>query len=55
MCEKLPAYWRDLLESKLATARKRKAVKDLLGVAVEQGEDLRVTLRKEGDSFPRRG
>jgi hypothetical protein len=39
------------LESKLATARKRKAVKDLLGVAVEQGEDLRVTLRKEGDSF----
>ena len=39
------------LESKLATARKRKAVKDLLGVAVEQGEDLHVTLRKEGDSF----
>jgi hypothetical protein len=40
-----------ILEAKLATARKRKAVKDLLGVAVEQGEDLRVTLRKEGDSF----
>ena len=39
------------LESKLATAKKRKAVKDLLGVAVEQGEDLRVILRTEGDSF----
>jgi hypothetical protein len=39
------------LEGKLSTAKKRRAVKDLLGVAVEQGEDLRVTLRKEGDSF----
>jgi len=35
------------LESKLASARKRKAVKDLLGLAVEQGEDLRVLTRKE--------
>jgi hypothetical protein len=39
------------LEGKLSTAKKRRAVKDLLGVAVEQGEDLRVTLRREGDSF----
>jgi hypothetical protein len=39
------------LEGKLSTTKKRRDVKDLLGVAVEQGEDLRVTLRKEGDSF----
>jgi hypothetical protein len=39
------------LESKLASTEKRKAVKDLLGVAVEQGEDLRVILREEGGQW----
>jgi hypothetical protein len=39
------------LESKLAIVEKRKAVKDLLGIAIQQGEDLRVLVWKEGDEI----
>jgi hypothetical protein len=39
------------LSKRLAIAHKRKAVKDLLGDAVDQGKDLRVTVRKEGDEW----
>jgi hypothetical protein len=44
-------YAKHDLESKLATAEKRKAVKDLLGIAVQQGEDLRVQVRREGSEI----
>jgi hypothetical protein len=39
------------LEEKLETAQKRKAVKNLLGDAVEQGEDLRPVTRQVGGEW----
>jgi hypothetical protein len=39
------------MEERLATAKNRRAIKDLLGDAVDRGRNLQRTLRKEGDEI----
>ena len=39
------------MEERLATAKNRRAIKDLLGEAVDRGRNLQRTIRKEGDEI----